>query len=232
MAFFSRLANLWKGFLSLFIEGIEVANPEIVYESAINARVQQYQKLMKAVSGIVYLRNKLQKELETKSKELKQIQTQIPVAVQQGEEEAALVLIERKNVLTAEIDQLQADLHQTVKEADEAKANLVTFQGEIEKLKREKESMLARRENALGKQKIHEALSGISVDADIKALDAVRESIHKMEAQVDVAKEVAGGGLDSKLKKIQAATVTSTAKAELDEIRRQMAAQANPEKTL
>ena len=37
MGLWSRVTNLWKGFLSLFIEGIEVENPEIVYEAAINA---------------------------------------------------------------------------------------------------------------------------------------------------------------------------------------------------
>jgi phage shock protein A len=232
MGFFTRLANLWNGFLSLFIEGIEAANPEIVYESAINARVAQYQKLMKAVSGIVYLRNKLQKDLETKTKELKEIQKQIPVAVQQGEEEAALVLIERKNALTAEIEQLDIDLKKTSRDAEEAKSNLVSFEGEIKKLKSEKETMIARRENASAKRKIQDALSGLSVDADIKALDNVRESIHKLEAEVDVAREVADGGLGTKLKKIKEATVSSTAKAELEEIRRQMSAQANTEKTL
>lgn len=234
MGFFARISNLWNGLLSLFIQGVEAENPEIVYEAAINARVVQYQKLMKAVSGIVYLRNKLQKELESKTAQLKELQAQIPVAVSAGEDDAAMVLIQRKNQLAADVERITTDLNKTSRDADEAKASLISFQGEIEKLKREKETMLARREDAKAKLQIQESLSGLSVDADIKALDGVRESINKLEAQADVAKEIAGGGLESKLKKIKEATGQSQARNELDEIRRQMAAQqqASGEKTM
>lgn len=234
MGFWSRVANLWNGLLSLFIQGVEAENPEIVYEAAINARVVQYQKLMKAVSGIVYLRNKLQKELQGKTAQLKELQAQIPVAVAAGEDDAAMVLIQQKNQLAGDVERITADLNKTSRDADEAKASLVSFQGEIEKLKREKETMLARREDAKAKLSIQESLSGLSVDADIKALDGVRESINKLEAQADVAKEIAGGGLESKLKKIKEATGQTAARNELDEIRRQMAAQqqASGEKTM
>ena len=60
MSFFDRLTNLWKGFLSLWISDYENKNPEAVYESAIEGRKKKYLELKKAVSGIVYLRNKLQ----------------------------------------------------------------------------------------------------------------------------------------------------------------------------
>ena len=223
MGFFTRIINLFKGFLSLFIEGMEKDNPEIVYETAINERVEQYQKLMKAVSGIVYLRNKLQKDLEEKSSALKDVMSQIPVAVQNGEDEIATTLIEQKNTLNAEIEGLKADLTKTSQEADEAKKGLITFQSEIEKLKAEKESMLAKRETAKARIKIQEQLSSLSTDADIKALDAVRTDIHKIVAEADVSKEVSGSSLESKLKDIKVQAGSSRAKAELEEMKKQMA---------
>ena len=58
MGFFDRLANVWRGFLSLWVSDIENRNPEAVYEAAINERVKKHRELKKAVSGIVYLRNK------------------------------------------------------------------------------------------------------------------------------------------------------------------------------
>lgn len=222
MSFFSRISNLWKGFLSLFVEGIENKNPEIVYESAINQRVQQYQKLMKAVSGIVYLRNKLEKELEEKMAKLKEVQQQLPIAVQEGDDEVSLVLIEQKNSLTTDIDRIQVELSKVSQQAEDAKASLITFQAEIEKLKAEKDTMLAKRENAMAQKKIQEQLSNLSVDADVKALNGVRESIHKLEAEVDIAKEVNSGSLDSKLKNIKAKTANATAMSELEEMKKQM----------
>lgn len=222
MSFVGRLANLWKGFLSLFVEGLEERNPEIVYEAAINERVQQYQRLMKAVSGIVYLRNKLQKELEEKMAKLKDVQLQIPIAIQSGDDEVSLVLIEQKNKLNSEVEGIKAELEKISQQAEEAKASLITFQAEIEKLKAEKDTMLAKRENALAQKKIQEQLSSLSVDADLKALNSVRESIHKLEAQVDIAKEINTSSLDTKLKEIKAKTVNASAKNELEELKKQM----------
>jgi phage shock protein A len=233
MGFFDRLGNLMKGFFSKVFGDVEAENPDIVYQAAINERVNQYQKLMKAVSGIVYLRNKLEKDLESKTRELQEVTAQIPVAINAGEEQAALVLIERKNALTNELEYVKKELEAVSAQAEDAKASLVTFQHEIEKLKAERETMLAKREHAKARLKIQEQLSGLSLDADIRALDGVRESIHKLEAQADVAKEVQGASMDNKLQKIKQATGTAAAKAELEEIKRQMSAQGqNIEKTM
>jgi phage shock protein A len=227
MGFFARISNLWSGFLSLFVEGLEEKNPEIVYESAINQRVQQYQKLMKAVSGIVYLRNKLQKELEEKMAKLREVQQQLPIAVQDGDDEVSLVLIEQKNNLTADVDRINSELAKVSQQAEEAKASLITFQSEIEKLKAEKDTMLAKRENALAQKKIHDQLSSLSVDADVKALTSVRESIHRLEAEVDISKEINTSSLDTKLKNIKAKTTNASARNELEEMKKQMNLQQN-----
>ena len=87
MGFFQRLANIWKGFLSLWVSNIETSNPEAVYEAAIEERIRKHKELKKAVSGIVYLRNKTSAELEEKEKSLKEIMTQLPVAIDEGEDD-------------------------------------------------------------------------------------------------------------------------------------------------
>ena len=224
MGFFDRLANVWKGFLGLWISDIENKNPEAVYESAIEERVKKHRELKKAVSGIVYLRNKTQTELEAKEKELAEINVQIPVAVEEGEDEAALVLIERRDSLTSSIAGLRAELEKVSAQAEDAKEGLITFQAEIEKLKREKEEMLAKRANAQARVQIRETLDGLSTDADIKALDNVRESIHKLQAEADVSTEIGAESLDAKLKKIKGKAATASARNELEEMKKQMAA--------
>ena len=107
-------------------------------------------------------------------------------------------------------------------QAEDAKANLIAFQGEIEKLKAEKQTVLAKRENALAQKKIQEQLSSLSVDADLKALNSVRESVNKLEAHVQVSKEIGTNTLDTKLKNIKAKTANTAAKNELEELKRQM----------
>ena len=159
MGFFDRLANVWKGFLSLWISEVETKNPEAVYEAAIEERVRKHKELKKAVSGIVYLRNKLAAELEAKEKELAEVQVQIPIAVEEGEDEVALVLIQRKDELSARIAELQVELEKVAAQTEEAKSGLIAFQEEIKKLQREKEEMLAKKANAEARITIQETLT-------------------------------------------------------------------------
>lgn len=224
MGFFDRLANMWNGFLSLWISGVETRNPEAVYEAAINERVKKYQELKKAVSGIVYLRNKLDGEIREKEAQLKEVMNQLPVAVEQGQDDVAVVLIERKDTLTAEIERLSAELAKVSGQADEAKSGLVSFQSEIDKLKREKDQMLAARANAEARIQIQDTLSGLSTESDIKALENVRSDIKKMQAEADVGAEIQGSSLDAKLAKIKEAAGSANARGQLDEMKRQMAA--------
>ena len=225
MGFFSRVGNLWKGFWGLFISDMEANNAEAVYESAIEERIQKHRELKKAVSGIVYLRNKLATELEQKQAALAEIQPQIPVAIEEGEDEAALVLIQKKDELNAAIAEIQTELEKVSGQADDAKAGLVAFQGEIEKLKREKHEMLAKKANAEARIQIQETLDGLSTDADIRALENVREGIDKLQAEADVGAEIDDSNLDAKLDEIKAKTATASARSQLEEMKKQMAAQ-------
>ena len=224
MGFFARVTNLWNGFWALFVSDLESNNAEAVYEAAIEERIKKHRELKKAVSGIVYLRNKLQTELEEKQASLKDIQAQIPIAVEEGEDEAALVLIEKKDQLSASIIEIQVELEKVSAQAKDAKAGLVTFQGEIEKLKREKQEMLAKKANAEVRIQIQETLDGLSTDADIRALDNVREGIDKLQAEADVGAELSESDLDSKLAEIKEKTSAASARNQLDEMKKQMAA--------
>ena len=53
MGVFSRLGNLWKGFLSLWIADIEQEHPEIAYENAINSMIEKYSQLKHATAAII-----------------------------------------------------------------------------------------------------------------------------------------------------------------------------------
>ncbi|MDP2309158.1 MAG: PspA/IM30 family protein [Pseudomonadota bacterium] len=224
MGFFDRIGNLWKGFWSLWISDVENKNPEIVYEQAIDNRIKRHRDLKKAVGGIVYLRNKLTTELETKERELREVNAQLPVAVEAGDDEVALILLQKKNELDSGIETLKVELEKVSKQAEEAKESLVSFQGEIEKLRRERDQMLAKKATAEARIQIQETLDGLSTDADIKQLENVRENILKTQAQADVGTEIKGDSLDSRLKKIKEKTGDVTARSQLDELKRQMAA--------
>lgn len=232
MGFLNRVANLWNGFWGLFLTSTEQKNPEIVYEAAISARIAQHAQLKKAVAGIIYLRNRTAADLSMKSEQLQDVFAQIPVAIESGDDDVAMVLLQHKNELEPAILALQTELEKIQKQADEAKDSLIAFRADIEKLRREKDEMLAKKATAEARIQIQETLDGLSTDADIKALENVRESINKKAAEADVGSEINGSSLDVRLKKIKAKTGDATARLQLEEMKRSMAQVAQPQKTM
>lgn len=224
MGFFQRLNNLWSGFIGLWVSNLETRNPEAVYEKAIQERVTRYQDLRKAVGDIVYLRNKVAEELEREEKALREVQAQLPIAVEEGEDEVAVALIEKKDTLTARIEELSAELDKVSAQAEDAKSGLVSFQKEIEKLRRERDQMLSAKASAEARIQVQETLSGLSTDADVRALETVRTSIDKLKAEADIGAELDGDGLDAKLAAIKKKARNASAQQQLDEMKKQMAA--------
>ena len=226
MGFFDRLFNVISGFFNSFIGGVEKNNPELVYEAAIQERLKKQKELKEAVSGIVFLRNKTEKELESKREKLAEIEVMLDVAMDEGDEEVQLALAEEMDVLEPEIARLENQLNNCKNQAEDAIEALNAFRNDIKKLKREKEEMLAKAKTADARIKIQESLDGLSVDADTQALENVREAIHKKEAQADIGKELADNSIDAKLAKIKAKTGSAKARQRLAALRKKRAAAA------
>lgn len=223
MRFFARLRNLLRGTFGEWIGGRERRNPAAVYEAAIGERIAQYTKLRDAAASILYMRNKLGKQLEETTSELAATQEQIALAVDRNDDEAAMFLIGRKDRLAADIERVTTDLTELTNEAEGAKRNLVAFQGDIQRLREEKARMLARLANAQARIKLQQAITGIAgltPDADIQALESVREYIERTIAAVAGNRETGDAGLDARLEQIRSEQATRTARAQLDELKR------------
>jgi phage shock protein A len=230
--FFTRLANLWKGFVSLWISDIEKDHPEIAYENAINSMIEKYSKLKKATAAIIRRREEVSERLATQTKELAQVNADLSVAVEQNQDDLAVVLIQKKNILEKEVAELKADLDTASKDADSAKTSLMTVQGEIKKLKAEKDNMLAKMASAQARIRINDQLEGLSVDAEVKALDNVREHIKNTIAQANLGAELKATDLDSRLQALRAQSGDVTAKSQLAELKAAAAAKKASQKTM
>lgn len=232
MSFFTRLSNLWKGFVSLWISDIEKEHPEIAYENAINSMIEKYSSLKKATAAIIRRREELTERLNTQSKELAQVSHDLNAAVETNQDDLAVVLIQKKNALEAAVADLKADLDQAQKDADSAKNSLMSVQGEIKKLKAEKETMLAKMASAQARIRIQEQLEGLSVDAEVKALDNVREHIKNQVAHANLSKELGETNLDTRLAQLRQSSGDVTAKSQLQELKAAAAARKAAAKSM
>ena len=219
MGFFARLGNMISGFLNLFIGKIEEKNPAAVYEAAIQERIKTYQGLKKAISNIVFLRNKTENELESMIKDLDTVNLELEGAIATGQEEIGAMLFEKQEELENSISKKREELSNISKQAEDSMDQLQQFEAEIQKLKREKDEMLAKEANADAQIKIQETLSSLSVDADIQALANVRESIEKKSAEAKVGAELADNNLDNKLANLREEGAKSRARARFEAAR-------------
>src|SRR6476620_934870 len=110
MGLFSRLGNLWKGFLSIWITDIEKEHPEIAYENAINSMITKYAKLKSATAAIIRRREELDERYKKATADMAQTEAELNTAVETNQDDLAVVLIQKKNQLAAEVTELKADM--------------------------------------------------------------------------------------------------------------------------
>jgi len=234
VGFFARLANLWRGFLSLWISDIEKEHPEIAYENAINSMIEKYTRLKSATAALIRRREDLDERVKKTARDLAEVEAQLAAAVETNQDDLAVILIQKKNQLLTDQNELQSDLAVAQTDADSAKSSILQVQSEIKKLKGEREVMLARMQSAQARLRIQDQLEGLSVDAEVRALDTVREHIKNTIAEANLGKEISESSLDSRLAALKTQAGDVAARQQLAELKAKRAAQqaAQGQKTM
>ncbi len=232
MNIFSRLANLVRGFFSLFVTGLEQQHPEIAYENAINTMIEKYNKLKNATAGLIRLREDAADRLQKSQAQQKELSAMLEEAMATGQDDLSVELIERKDAVDAEIASLEAEMEAAEKDVGTAKTALTEVKGEIAKLKAEKDRMLAKMQSAQARTRINDQLEGLSVDAELRALDNVRTGIKDTIAKAKLGDELRESDLDVRLKALKAGSSKATARAKLEALKKERAGQAGADRTI
>jgi phage shock protein A len=214
-----RAARLVRVTFGGWLRDGERRNPAAVYEQAIEDRTRQYRDLKEAVAAILYMRNKLAAEIHERRIEVVRVEDDVRAAVGSGQDELSLTLIEHKQRLAEELERAERELDAVRGEADEAKGNLLRFREELRSLSREKGRMLATLTNAVARRRLGEALQGLSLDPDVRALDGVRERIARIATEGQLDRELADDD-DGLRRRIREDARREAARRELDERKR------------
>jgi phage shock protein A len=147
---FSRIGRLIRGFLGLFISGIEQANPEALMEAArqeFRTKITQYNLALAKMAGVA---ERLKGQVRAKADRAQELERRILANHRAGNMELA-------GTLARELQELKADLTvdtQELKETEEAyDANL----RQAKLAQREFEDKIRRLEKQLSQVKIKEA---------------------------------------------------------------------------
>ena len=97
ISFFARLGNLWKGFMSLWLTDMEVKNPEIAYQNAIDSMIGNYTQLKSTAAAIIRRREEIEMRVDTTNNELVSIKRDLESALASGQDDLGIVLIRELN---------------------------------------------------------------------------------------------------------------------------------------
>jgi len=218
-----RIRNLFAGWLALWVRDRERQNPRAVYEQAIQGRLQRYAELKEAVAGILYLRNKLEGEIRERRAEMTRLSGDAERALRRGDESLAVAVVTHRHELMGELERAEQELEGLRTEADAAKENLLRFREEIRELEREKGRALAVWAGARMRRQVRAAIDGISVDADVRALEGVRDHVAKLATEAHLDGELAAGSdLRVRLAEIRGEARHESALREVEEMKRRL----------
>jgi phage shock protein A len=218
---FARLRSLVQGIFGRWVRDREHGSPEAVYEQAIAERVRQYRELKDAVAGILFLRTKLESEIGERRAEIARLHDDVRRAVRRGQDDISLSLIARKQGLFEDLERAEGELQGVRVSAEEAKDNLVRFRDEIRSLVREKGRMLATLANAKARRRLQVAIEGLSVDAELDALEGVREYVSRLALEGDLDKELGDVGLRTRLREFRDEARQESARNELEQLKQE-----------
>jgi phage shock protein A len=220
----ARLWNVVAGRFTVWVRERENRSPRAVYEQAIAQRIAHYEHLKEAVAGILYVRAKLEGEIGDRRAELARLHDDLKRAVRKGDDDLATTLVLHKQRLLEDLERAEGELRRLRDEAEEAKENLLRFREEIRALQHEKGRALALVAGAQARRRVRVALEGLSVEADVRALEGVREHVACLVSGSALDRELAqAGGMPARLREIREEARVEAARRELDEIKRSLA---------
>ncbi len=227
--FLARLRSLVRGIFQRWVRDREHQSPEVIYEQAIGERVRQYRELKSAVAGILYLRAKLESEISERRAEIARLHDEARTAVRRGQDDISLTLIAQKQLLFEDLERAEEELTEVRVQAEDSKANLVRYREEIRALVREKGRMLATLANAKARRRLQVAIEGLSTDAELDALEGVREYVTRLTMEGDIDKELGDSGLRSRLRGFRDEARIQSAQSELEQLKEEAKVHTLPE---
>ncbi len=183
MSTFDRIGNVVKGKASLAAGNVERANPKAVYESAIENRKASLAEFKSAAAGLAVRRNRIAHQLEALQNELKPLMVGVAAALEDGDDDTALVLEQRRQEVAGSIELKSAALLSVTEQVEETKRGLQQFREQIEALVQERDRALAKLSVAEAQIEMDELTSGFSDQTSVRALNNVRESVQRLKAK-------------------------------------------------
>lgn len=219
MSVVGRFMNFVKGLFWQGQRSLEQANPEAVYEMAINKMKDQYQKMQTAVGRLAAERNKLRSTVEQKSKQLRQVEAELEGALSEAAagnieaQELGEDLLNEKEALDGELNHLRSELVNSEKMVSDYLAKLRDLESRTKQMASKRDAMVAKLQSAQARKSFNDMVSGMSTTAEEGAVSDIDKYIDSVAAQADISDEMSGATREEKRRQLREKVRESASKS-------------------
>jgi phage shock protein A len=219
MAVAGRFWNFVKGLFWQGQRSLEQANPEAVYEMAIQKMKKNYQEMQTAVGRLAAERNRLRGLIDKKSKQLAALSDDLEGALAEaaaGNGSATEIgeeIVQEKEALEGELATLKKELAASEALVSDYMGKLRRLEGQTKEMESKKDAMIAKLHSANARKAFSDMVSGMSTSAEEAAVGDIDKYIEGVAAQADLADEMSGETRDEKRRKLREQAVARGTKS-------------------
>jgi phage shock protein A len=220
MGIFGRIWRVMKGWLLIGVEKAE--DPEIILAEAQESMRRELANAKENAVIAIAQRNQLRAMLTDNQERAATLEAQARAALKMGQEDLARQLLVEKGNLDTTIATLQKQLEQAEQTAEAVKESIRKMEQQVRQKAAERLALVAGWKQAQIQEKLNKALSGISLDGHSEAFDRAAGRIRELQSKSDARLELAQGGLQQQLDKLEISSASQKADAELLKLKAEM----------
>ncbi|MCX6154332.1 MAG: PspA/IM30 family protein [Candidatus Kapabacteria bacterium] len=202
MGIFSRISDILSANINDLLDRAE--DPEKMIKQMVIEMEESVNKTTLAVSSSIAEERNLQKRLDKARNEAHDWEQKAILALNSGREDLARQALEKKNVLTRNVNDLEPLYVQAKQAADNSRVKLDQLKAKLDEVHMRESTLIARAQTAKASKQISQMLSGAGSDAFGK-FDKFESKVMKLESEAEAFDQLAGNNssLEDEFKKLQ-----------------------------
>ncbi len=178
-------------------------DPEKVLDQAMDDMQKDLVKIRQSYAEISATQKRAEKKREQAEKMSEDWYKRAQLALEAGDEELAREALSRRQIQLESIDSLTKQIDTQNVATDKLYTSMSELDQKIQDAKRQKDEYIARARTAKTATQVNDMLSSVSGTTSMDAFDRMREKVENMEAEAEVAGELAASSTGSAPKNLE-----------------------------
>ena len=201
MGIFGRLFRMIKGWLLIGVEKAE--DPEVILAEAQDQMRRELGKVQENAVQAIAARNQLRGVLQDQVNKSADLEAKARAALRTGDEELARQLLVEKGTYETNIEALKVQLENAEKADEAVKQGYKSMEMQVRQSTAKRLALVAGWKQAKIQEQLNKALSGVSMEGPAQAFQQAEERIRQLQSKADARIELAQGGLQQKISKLE-----------------------------